>query len=88
MFFMPSLLRSYSVWIRTSEPTSLSFEEPRSLPTCECSSFTPFLVANHARVNISDWQGVISTDLAGKFRFPNSVQCAVLNGLSSIIPIR
>jgi hypothetical protein len=87
--FMLALLYSYSVWIRTPEQTSLSFEEPRFLLTCECSSFTSLPVADHVRVTVSDWQSVISMDSTGESH-PNFAQwkCAVLNALSSIVPIR
>jgi len=66
---MITVVYSYSVWIRPPELTSLSFEGPHFLPTCECPFFTSFQVANRSVVFVSDWQKVISTDSFGKSHF-------------------
>ena len=80
---------SYSVWTRTEEQTSLSFDEPHFLPTCECPFFTSLIVANHGGVSVSEWQKLISMDSTGKSHLatwrPAEVRSS--DALSSIMPI-
>jgi hypothetical protein len=63
---MLTLVYSYSVWTRTAEQTSLSFDEPHFLSTCECPFFTSFPVADRGLVSVSDWPKLISMDSTGK----------------------
>jgi hypothetical protein len=60
---MLTVVYSYSVWTRTEEQTSLSFDEPHFLPTCERPFFTSLAVPNRGRVSVSGWQKLISMDL-------------------------
>ena len=66
---MLTLACSYSVWTRTAEQTSPSFDEPHFLPTCEYPFFTSLAVANRGRVSFSDWQKLIFGGSNGKTDF-------------------
>jgi hypothetical protein len=68
-FFVPTLAYSYSAWTSTGEQTSLSFDEPHFLPTCECPFFTSLSVANRGWVSVSDWQKLIPMDSTSKSHF-------------------
>ena len=89
-FFVLILVYSYSVWTRTEEQTSMSFDEPPFLPTCEPPFFTSLPVVNRGRVSISDWHKLISMDSAGKSHFATWLLAEVRSSdaLSSIMPIR
>jgi hypothetical protein len=58
-FVILTLVFSCSVWTRKAEQTSLSFDEPHFLPTCEYPFFISLQVANRGRVSVSDWHKLI-----------------------------
>jgi hypothetical protein len=76
---MLTLMYSYSAWTSTTEQTSLSFDGPHFLPTCECPFFASLLVANRGRVSVSDWQKLFPMNLtaSGKSHFPTWRQAEV-----------
>jgi len=63
------LVYSYSAWTSKAEQTSLSFDEPHFLPTCEYPLFASLLVAKCGRVSVSEWQKLIPMDSTGKSHF-------------------
>jgi hypothetical protein len=66
---MLTLVYSYSVSTRTAEQTSLPFDEPHFLLTCESPFFISLPFADRGRVSVSHWQKLVSMDSAGKSHF-------------------